>query len=604
MPNKNYWFRVNNFYDGKRYASYWGFNYISLDYIFDEDPNSTNVVAFLNMSPAEALVRSIKIIKYTDNTIKILIEPSPLKYEAFSLECFRSLKTTFRQDTLFKDNNKVLSKHIKNSLGRKVIEIVGDASSLLLLLQFFEQLNLHSEIEEFPEILFSELVAMYDYLHQNIPHDHFIAEPETRSPVYREFIPKNRLFTLLTNYPKNPDVNQLEIQLKQLLAEGDNPNYQDVDDTSLLYHATRKFKSPVMLQLLLCYGAQIMVTNRWDLLTPLEFAMRSNNLVSYNLLNTAYQQSKIIYRAPSNESRVRNIQTFISKNKVSSSIQFVNNLVITSELKAMSALCPEELVALFCLYEKIYQASQNDIRESFAQTFTPDNGKFINLLRDASGAIIGAVASIVREENHEIYVLVDQSFLHPKYQGIGIMPLFDYQLPFALQNLTNTKTSILFLAASYNAWRRVQNIPCFPKYQNKQSKNQIKHLFNEVFNARVKMTDTPDGVFCTVSEETKLSVTTSRKPKTSIMEDFFYNHLCANSEGYVPVLVLVAEELLVTLQTMLQIRGIDFKEQNQVFATALNKTNLLASCNFASFFSAGKAKVFTNPSDLVVRSKL
>lgn len=578
-PTNKQWVRINNFHHDKHNSLYPDYNYIHMDYKFECDQRTKGVVSFLNLTPVEAMVRCIKIVRYVDNTVKIVIEPSPLKYDEFYLQCHRYLHCSFQPVTLFNHLNKPYN---------YVIELTGNSSSVIDLLKFLEIVNFYSEIEEFPSILLNELSAIHGYLNGN-PLTHCIPEVQLPSSWVRkdQYPSPNKILNLFMRFNlRTGRLDTLEIQLKQVLAQGENPNYLDADQMSPLYWATKRIKSPDVIKLLLCYGAEILVSNTWNTLTPIEDAKRNNNLACYDLLNTVYQQSKIIPSNPASKFRVETIDHVINNGIINSYIRFTNNLLLNSELKKMSSVCSNELEQLFELYAGIYQATPDDIRKSFADTFAPAEGKLVTILREQSRKIIGAVTYAIQSENNEVYVLVDQSFLHPDYQGIGIMPLFDYQIPFALQALYNKKTFVLFLAASYNAWRRVEHIPCVPKYHNEGSKNQIKHLFNDLFKCPISITDTPDGVFFTAKEETQLAVIPAKKAKTSIMEDFFNTHLRAAGAGYVPVLIPVAEDLLVVLQNMLQGRGVHFKDQYQLLAKSLSQTNLLKTSTSKSMFSS------------------
>lgn len=551
MHNRVNWCRAGNFYQ-------------SLQYSVDADYFMTNSVDFKNTAESNVIIRKITVLFYSNGDAKITLQASPFSYKKLLLAC----------QNLFQKNE------INEWLGLDTICFMFNTSSLEKIIILFHDLP-----DEFPEILIQELTQLVNSL--EFPHPksfytkkHLMSE-KTVSEQHINPLRKNShgIIKLLNEYDINYSADGLEKKLKKLLVKGEDPNQQNKLGDTPLYQAVMSIKfNPVTTLLLLCYGANPWKSRNTVLgLSPIEIARKYEKKEVYQfMMNACYQIEK--RTQSSNTTKLNNVQLRPKNNMIINHFELSNSLLITTEFKKIQDLTAQDKTQLFDVYKHCY-FSKDNINDAFIKAFSPEKGKVIDILRDKNHHIIGAVTSVIRKSGNDVYVFISDSFLHSDYQGCGIMPLIDYRLPFALQSLYREyNVSILYFAASYNAVRRVEKALFFPKYQPDGMKERVKDVYANVFKYSIDWHQANDGVFFNVAEENHVYVNVNRKPLTTLLEEFYYQHLKGNGEGYIPVLIPAEEDLLSTLHDMLSPRDINFYSQCQQFAEMLENSNILSQC--------------------------
>lgn len=560
MPKQGWWHRIGTFYELKQTVS-------SADWTRRlQCPVQIHGVSFRNSMPSEVILRQIYVMQYTDGSARIDLKASPFKFD----ELIKAYNFIFKTNYTIEDS---LSQTLK-------LEFTAETG--LKLIELFNYLNTKSQSEEFSPELMAEIIQLSASLKMNrdlfYTQKHKISEGTVSTAHVNPSREKSKDLVNLLQYAPVNKQSELEKDLKKLLTKGEDPNQESgLGQTPLSLAVLGCDK--LILMLLLCYGANPWApTNDFSGFAPIELAKLYNDNEKFTFIEKACAQVEKPTSVSRSLSSVKTIDTFANANKVTTIIELADSkTTLVSTLKEISELTEEETSQLLDLYTHIFHTSTEDIKKGFDQAFSPAPGKWIDIIRDKTGRIIGAATYILRKETNDLYLMVDLSFLHPDYQGCGIMPLIDYRVAFALQKLfPNFNTYVVFLAASYAAFRRVEHLLCTPKYQPEGIKDRLKHVFADLFHYSLTWNDTPDGVYFNVKEENQL-VSTNKQTKSNapIMEEFFHQHLRGAMDGYIPVLIPVRDDLLAALQNMLSPRQINFNDQCQFLAKALEKSTLL-----------------------------
>lgn len=556
MNNRTWWRRLGDFYSGTQHVS--GIDYARRALY----PVMVDGVTFRNAAPAKVIMREISIMRYSDGDTRVDLTTSPFRYD----ELLKTCKLFFTEEEF------ELRGGISDTINLKFAE--RTIPTLIKMLHF---LNKQFSTAEFSEDLLSELIHIHGSLEINpknfYAQKHVLGEGTiSNAHVNPERKDSHHMLKLLQYFPAKGFLKDLEISLKKYLVKGEDPNQKNgLGETPLSLGLNY---DQMTLFLLLCYGANPWEPTDFSGLSAIEIAKKYYKPEKYDYLIEACSRSeakpnKFIPRA-----LVESTHMFLRENKIVTYIQRSDQSSLVSELKKMQQLTDSERLMLFSIYKLAFKAEVN-AQETFAHSFSPDEGKLIDILRDKNGRIVGADTFIVRKTNKEIFILIDLSFLHPDQQGCGFMPFIDYRLPFALQQLyLKHQVSILFTAASYNALKKIEKTLFFPKFQPDGMKEKVKQIFTQIFNYPLTWIDAPDGIFFIVREKNQVSATPRYRPASTLLEEFYYNHL-SGIAGYIPVLVQPGHDLLSILNDQLAPMNINFQNQYQQLAKTISTTKII-----------------------------
>lgn len=551
----------------KNKASLWYRSKGDLYASFKQKRNGDTIreVEFTNAAAAAVIIRQIEIHCNEGKHTFIKFKVSPFKWDIFKYSCSMWFSDEGEDVLIYSDY-------------RKSITVKWTQPSFINMMAMFLYLNLKYD-EIFDVNLESELSNINALINgkENCIQQHLI------QPGIPDISPDNDIITLFKTYGENNSPLYLEKNLKKALVAGANPNQKNVNGETplsvLFLHMNAVLVNREILFLLLfSYGANIWVS--------------VNKLTGYSLIELfKYQQSpedfeyweswlkSPVYLQKISPVRIEGIDLIATKKTLCTTISLNDSSILWSELKAMHDLEYEEKKALFPLYAQAFQARDGDILTSFDHAFAPLCGKLIDIIRNQYGRIVGANVFIINGNEKSILVYIDLSFLHPDYRGMGIMPLIDFRLPFALQHLFGEhQISILFLSASYHAMRKVEGTLFFPKYQTENMMNCVKSAFTEVYNSPLQWT-TPDDIYWTVSEENQVVVTPPLKDTSTPMEIFYYTQLCGSQKGYVPVMLYPGLDMLQKLHALLAPRQVNFLRHCRELSDILSQTKILTDIN-------------------------
>lgn len=570
MNNRIIWHRSGDFYQALQYRG-----------------PLTNIVRFINTAEHAVYIREITVSLRSDTGANIRLKASPFLYKDLENAC----KDLFGKDEIS-----------STWLPLDVVSIPLNEANLKKIMSVLYQLNAQNDLSI---ILIFDLIQIVNALKSPLSASfytkkHYIKE---RSVSNAHTNPARKQSLKLVKFLSHTDYSdQHEKELKKLLVAGEDPNQQKGLGSTPLYEvvASSKFHRTSIF-LLLCYGANPWkARHSFDGLCVIEFARAFKRKDEYEFIMNTYcqverrnQNSKIV--------KLNHAQFRPKSNSIITHFEFSNSLFITSEFKSVQNLSSNEIKQLFNVYSRCYSSKEN-INDAFIKAFSFEQGKMIDILRNKEHQIIGAVVSVVRKSKNDIHVFINDSILHPDYQGCGLMPLIDYRLPFALKLIyPECNVSILFFAASYNAIRRIEKTLYFPKYQPDGMKERVKDIYAKVFQYSVEWHDADDGVFFTITEKNQVTVNVSRKPLTTLLEEFYYQQLNSKNKGYVPVLILPEEDLLSTLHDILSPRDINFYGQYKQFAALLRNSNILS--DRPSTFSQNEKSIVMNSAHLFYTGK-
>lgn len=512
----------------------------------------TDYVHFINASYGLRAIRAIRLDFYCPfgKTPRILFKISPFNKQ--------ELKDIFRN--FFSDTSDLIS------LGGLIFQIALNKQSLEKIFAIFDVLNAQNEHEAFPEILKSELLNIYNFKTGNTCHGmHLIPE--------QPFLKKSsKILRLFLENPKDTNPQMMENTLKALLVKGENPNAKNTLGATSLGMAIGYSENLVFL--LLCYGADPLISaSLLNGYSAIEMAKSEPENI-YTCIET-WLKSPVYHARPSKT--VSGVDLIPTRTSIRTVISMEDNSQLWSELKSVQDLDEDERTALFPLYRQAFHAEDGDIAASFEHAFSPASGKLIDILRNDQGKIIGADVSLVKKTEDSIYVYIDLSFLDPRFRGAGIMPLVNFRLPFALQDLYERyQVYILFLSASYPAIRRVEKTLFFPKFQTENMATDLQNTFLNIFNYPLQWKKTADEAYWTVQEEHQVSVSPVEKKRRTGMETFYYKHLCGSQNAYVPVMLHPGIDFLRVLHAVLATHQINFLSHCRELAKILSETRILA----------------------------
>lgn len=359
----------------------------------------------------------------------------------------------------------------------------------------------------------------------------------------------NLVNTLNKKYPNISTNENKDLFLKshKFLVNGQDPN-TFYDHTSYFGNILQATRDRRLIQLWLAYGAQFFIpcTNFKD--SPIDFTLI---LSAYDIALMGKNNTALDVFVSANTKLTKSlttinlvsIDTLADEDRLLSIFRFSNSDFLFTQFKKSENITTKEKQHLFNIYKKLFATNNN---QAFDSIFESESDKFIKLIYNSRNKIIGAVVYRIKNVNNELWVNIDFEMIDPSYPNYGMMPTITYSVPFSLQQLfPDTNIWIVFFAAHYNSFRRIENqFTATPKYQPEGKIEQVISILREAFNFKFTAKfESPS--LCYLVEENSVCVNGKPQPSSSFMEDLY--RIFRGDDGEIPYDEICKRDVLVSL---------------------------------------------------------
>lgn len=494
----------------------------------------------------------------------IIINVSPFKIDGF----FSSA------EKLFANVRKVMiDGRIKQYLGPG--ESYGTSIRIQIEHDFLEQfavlLDNHPDIKS---LLSGELIKEIENIIA------FVANPSSN---FKHIIPLNNLGNelILDDDKSNPELNDsmelinyidnlrknpvdTDIQIKKLhglLAKGENPNKCHNGVTSLRLLITHSYNYKQFLiqlcKLMVTYGARAELPSPTDKVSAVEYAFAIGN---FQVVDFFIALATKPVQPPSAASLLYTADTHGARHKVISTFRFPKGELYTT-LKRMDDLTNEDKDELINLYRK------RRLTGDALLTFSAGKNKFIDIIRNEGGKIVGFVIHILRFDKDILWCNVDLELFDCDYSNYGIMPGITYRFPFSLQLLYPKLTVwIVFFSAHWCSFNRIKDELAVPMYISDPVVEKLLDALLKLYAYKFILHYNAPQEFYIIEEHPTVVQGEHRSAIPGLKEELYHQYRGDN--GTIPPELIKQRDVLValpstinfmkTLHNMLAFKGMNF----------------------------------------------
>lgn len=489
----------------------------------------------------------------------------------------RGLLLTLNISSFCQDEINDISKPLKINVKSIPLNSVESWENLM---ELFNKINRHYDTNYISIDILTDLQEIFNFTQKHLPYrgKHMLSEIHYAECYEDPKKANSKELLELVDFKE-------DITLKKVLAlliHGENPNQMNWrGDTPLKRVVMHGFLE--VAEFLLIYGAYPRRDRNG--ISPLDLAREYNDFAFLNMFIKHFSKAK---PSINHTLLVTNIDVSLnSDGEVKTTVQYNNNLVITSTLKKAHELFDEKN-ELFSIFKEIFVSL--NIIESFATALKGNT--YVDLIR-VNGKLIGfVIQEILRLQDTEVYNIKYAS-IHPDYRRYKIPTLFAFRLACSALLLTQIKKiAVYFSAVSPDSFNMVSAFLFFPKHQSGHVKKTVKNILDHEHGSSLNYVNDEAGV-CYVEEKEQ---TTERNP-TSNENNKLYWYMRANQNKVgIPTLLFIDKTSLDKLMTMFSSININFLEHLFELAPILHKFYLpeLPTLFSTSFTLASCRHLFFN----------
>ncbi len=496
-PRTEYWARIGNFYQLANKVAW------------------SRLVGFSYRTQNSPPILSLTICHKKDDFLELTLKLSILYDQEIN-----SLVKEYFANIEHRITNTVYSKYVI----LRCYRIESQKMDPRFLQQLFALKNAHASIKaQFTDDIIQELNNIIRFLDTNdVTISHVIINNKDNQNSHLNPALKNstEIITYLESTDKHKDSLEVRKKIHTQLTKGANPNQRDIFGLCILsFMITRMHEAELIgnIKLLLAYGASYKLRDGTGH-SALEWARISKKLSAFNLFAALETQ---IQREISSRIKLVAANILAGHRRVFSSYRFTQpEIEIYSTFKCSHDISNEDREGLSQLYSKWF-----DGEAALAATFAPKDNKYIEILRDISGKVIGFVTYVLKKTDDILWCNVDLALMDEPYVQFGIMQAIIFRFPFSLQKIfPKLIIWVVFIGMHFNAFNTVaKNLKnlAWPLYQPDGQIDKISDALLNKFSYQLKIHYEPPDI-CYVVEKHPVIVKKAHASKVPSLKEELY----------------------------------------------------------------------------------
>lgn len=476
-----------------------------------------------------------------------------------------------------------------------LFEIKIDKNSLLQLNEFSKYLrSIAPDVDQqFPEPLKREIETIIRFLtndpnEQDGSYQHFLPEHPVFSGYVNTNVKNSQIIEMILDlifknsyYRNKPEKLALRhektiARCQHLLAKGADANQLGETGATALKMIVNT-NSLDLAKLFLAYGAVPFYPGEGELVSPIEVAMKGNNIPMIELFTSKLSPLK---KSPPAQT-ITGLSMWPQPHDASMLFRFSDGNSLFCTIKPSHELTEKERAELYALYDSRFgDEPTNDARN---ELFAAKEGKLITLIYNQDRRIVGTVIYTIKRIDNEIWTVIDLELFHAQHPNLGMMPAITYSVPYSLQLLfPESIVRIVFFSLTNASFNRVKQDLAFPKYQEEGILDKLL-IALEHFPYQFKFYSDGQSQFYLIETKPSL-IKDSPQPALNDYDEFLYERLRGNNGDLSPeernrrevlVSMPVAFDFLKTLHRISAHRGINVLQIFYKLAVTLRGTAML-----------------------------
>lgn len=475
--------------------------------------------------------------------------------------------TTFFRDNFLQSAKRFFHAEINNADGsishyRGPGEGYGTSIRIKVNNNFFQKfkdfLNLHPEVKlQISNDIMMEIHNIIQFLKtKNRSFRHKIPFDSTVKDLLNPAMENSQDLVDFVYTLQNGQVNSAQKkEFHRLLALGTDPNQQGRGMTLMRLIITFCHKDFVidLCKLIVAYGGRPDYPSEVDKISAIEYAFAA---ARFNIVDFFISSATKPIKQPHHSMRLLTADVHATPKQVLSVFRFPQGELYAT-LKHAEHITIDETSGLKKLSLKESRG------ESCLKTiFSPEQGKYVVIIRDLSGEIVGTVVYIVRTNVCNI----DFGLFDRNCSNFGIMQAIIYQFPFSLQCLFPNTVFWIKFSGRYPAFKEVEQLLGIPKYQYPGQIEAFAETDRELFGDDFTLHHA-DVTECYITENEPIEIINERQSnEPTIMEELFLQYIGEKEnvsreelkKRYIYFRTPLSAEFLFWLQRFLATRNLNF----------------------------------------------